>query len=332
MRRALSLALLGALVMTGCPATTPVTTQSTGVKALPADAGSIRGFVYGAGGSYQPIPGVTVQAGRFTTTTGNPKESELVTEEVDDGRTITVEHTYGGSYDRVLVERRPRAYRDPNCSADDPFDCRYVYLRAGEFLFEGVPAGPQNVKPLVCDLSSPEKVVQVVAGAEQDDVHLQVDLPIMVTLESHDAPRVAEWKATAPDTAVKIVAAPGGGYQLQPSDIVVTLRSPPGSGGVTIVGTEIEYKWTVEQGSKVIRRSSGRRDVPRLEVPAGAGICWGPSTDMRVPLGSTALDGALAGTETVSQVEAAITFIDESGYPILSKNLESLRVPVTLSR
>ena len=311
--------------LTGCDAIPVFPASQPPAVSVSAHEGSLRGFVYGAEGRVQVLRGARVHAGSVTTLTGSPADLYHEAPDVDavherDGR-ITVWHDFNDGLGLVPAERRSRPGAEP------------VYLRAGEFLLEGLPDGPVSVTASQCDMTSPPLSAHVTAGHTTDGLALA--LPAALPMENGDStiPRVVTWHSSLPVDGFVVSLAPEGdrlSYQPSPPNLTVTLQTPPARRGITIVGIEIEYVWRTADGTTAAVKSQ-RLPIAPLLVPSASTTCPGAPVSLQVPLGTAELADVFI-RQGAGQVVAKVRFIDQSGFEVQGMLLESLEVATNLRR
>lgn len=316
--------LLLVLGLAGCDGLPVLPAAEAPASPAPAYEGSLRGFVYGKDGRMQVLRGARVQAGPVTTLTGSPADLYHEAPDVDavherDGR-VTVWHDFGDGIS-VPAERRSRPGAEP------------VYLRAGEFLLEGLPDGPVSVTASQCDMTSPPLSAHVTAGHTTDGLALA--LPIAIPMENGDSsiPRVVTWHSNSPVDGFVVSIAPGGdrlSYQPSPPNLTVTLQTPPASGGTTIAGVEIEYVWKTADGASASLKSQ-RLPIAPLLIPSASRSCPGAPVSLQVPLGTAELVEVFI-RQGAGQVVARVRFIDELGFEVQGMLLDALEVAANIRR
>lgn len=120
------LAMAMCVVLVGC---------DSPAASRPANTGSVRGFVRGA--ADQGLPGAVVKANTQTVTAAAP-DAAANPDTDNDKDHWTVMHDFGDGHGRVLTDRVLLKY----AAADGS---KYLYLRAGEYCFEALPAGAQKL-------------------------------------------------------------------------------------------------------------------------------------------------------------------------------------------
>lgn len=292
--------------------------------------GSLRGFVYGKDGRIQPLRGARVQAGPFTTLTGRPAglyDMDLggKAQHEHEG-VVTVWHDFDDGHGPVPAERRSHAVLG---SESEP----YVYLRAGEFLIEGVPDGPVSLTAAICDMMSAPLSAHVTAGHTTDGLALALPLAVPVMNGDSTFPVVVTWHSSTPEDGFVVSVAPEGDrltYAPSPPTLTVKLQAPVYSKGTTITGIEVEYVWRTAEGKTASLRSP-RLPVAPLMVPPASETCPGAPVSLLVPLGTAELADAFI-RQGAGQVVAKVRFIDEMGYEVQGMLLEALEVAVSLRK
>lgn len=323
--------------------------------------GSITGFVYGQGGNTQPIPLAKVTVGSVTTTAGNPDLAKAVNEDNEFDRSedaikphFDVMHDFNDGVGPVPCERERRKtpLELPATASDsDRTRAAYAYLRAGEFLVEGVPEGQVQVSASFGGVTATPIPVAVLAGKETSGVTISLALPESVVADNGKPVHVLEWAGLTPSTGVtmklvnQVSTAPDGTtthtvalqYSPDPPDVVITLKAPPGSSGATIKAASIIYQYNTAS-----RQAEGKPpqeigpiqvQLTPVKVEAAQDAGYGPTASLTVPVGAPQLQQVFNVPDPSNlpgQITANVQFIDDTGAVVMDRTLSPLEAGVNI--
>lgn len=317
------------------------------------ETGNIRGFVYGEQGPAQPIKLAFVSCGGVSCFAGNPQDQgqNNITpdQEQDDGQTYyDVLHDFGDGKGAVLTERRPRKTPVAPTNPTDPnsvFDSKYIYLRAGEYFLEGVPAGVATVSASYGTTSSAPSEVTVYANTTTDQENMSLDIPQPIVNDDGSTPHVVDWTGLTPETGISLSVSSKSSdsnppvttvdvtYDPSPPNATVELRSPPGSGGVTISQISLVYVWSTPNNPTPQQLEVPAYTIPPKVVAAAQQTSYGPPQDITVPVGTATLQTIFQQSgpnNQPGQVVANIEFLDSSGFQVQNEKLQPLQVSVPM--
>ncbi|MEB3329918.1 MAG: hypothetical protein VKQ33_11860 [Candidatus Sericytochromatia bacterium] len=274
----------------------------------------------------------------------NEDEIELV-EDADNGRDkVFVEHEFeDGSIEPAL--RIVRKFPSGNTRAG-----KYYYLRAGEFLLEGLPEGEVLVTAQFGEVRTPPTRLTVFPSFLLTGLEFRLAIPEPLAKVNNADPPVLEWIGLEPTSGItlKIVTrtvSTGGdtntettvNYAPDPPDVRVSLVAPPGSGGGTVYYYRIFYTYSTPASRRVSKDDVATPDVvyptPPITVPPGQQQNYGPSVEFTIPLGSTAIQKLFAKDnedELPILVMARIQFLDQAKQPFLDASGREVEVAVPM--
>ncbi|HEY9723914.1 MAG TPA: hypothetical protein V6D47_18075, partial [Oscillatoriaceae cyanobacterium] len=247
----------------------------------------------------------------------------------------------------VLTERRPRktqvAPSDPT-DANAVFDSKYIYLRAGEYFLEGVPAGIATVTATYGTTQSPQSEVTVYTNTTTDQENLSLDIPQPIVNDDGSTPHVVDWTGLTPDTGISLsvsskssdsnppITTVDVSYDPSPPNATVELRSPPGSGGVTISQVSVVYVWSTPNDATPKQLEVPAYTIPPVTIGAAQATSYGPPADIIVPVASASLQTIFQNdpNNPPGLVLANIEFLDSSGFQVQDEKLQPLQVSVPL--
>lgn len=310
-------------ILAGCtpeaPAVTPgaITEPEGMAQPAPKALGHLHGYVHGAEGETFPAAGAVVKIADRMIRVANPGDP-IVTHEADDGRVISVMYDFGEG--PVLVERRPRKYLAPG---DHPLERKYVYLRRGEFLAEGLAAGKHKLT-VAYDEASLATEVAIAAGKTLANQKYQLEVYTPVANEDGSTPRVVDLAAVSPEEGFEATVGPEVTFAAAPT-LKVSLKAPPGSAGQTVSAVRLAYAWSAGRSEEVTL------PVGPVTVPAGNRVTYGEPVEVTLTLPVEPLAAALAEAEAPESVEAVLLFVDDAGAAIETRALEELEATVAIA-
>jgi hypothetical protein len=223
---------------------------------------------------------------------------------------------------------------------------KYYYLRNGEFLLEGIPEGEALVTASFNDVTAAAQRFTIFPNFLMLDTSFTLDIPVPLEPDATTGrlPEVVDWAGLEPETGltvrqtVRIIPDPVTQLQLRevtvnylPSEnIIISLRSPPGSAGSFISAYELSYRvGNEERGTTRVPTS------PRLVQPGGPRNS-GPVEELEIPVGSVTLQSIVASFVGKNPPEdpppiivANIRFFNRQNQPIASSGAS--RPPLEVS-
>jgi hypothetical protein len=274
----------------------------------------------------------------------NEEDIELVADSDNGKDKIFVEHEFeDGTVGPAL--RIVRKFPSGNTKAG-----KYYYLKAGEFLLEGIPEGEVLVTAQFGEVRTPPTRITVFPNFLLTGLEFRLAIPEPLAKVNNADPPVLEWIKLEPQSGItlKIVTrsvSTGGdtntettvNYAPDPPDVRVSLVSPPGSGGGTVYFYKIFYTYSTPASRKVSKEDVKTPDVtyptPPIVVPPGQQQNYGPSVEFIIPLGSTAIQKLFkkeSEDEIPILVMARIQFLDRNEDEFLDASGRPVEVAVPL--
>lgn len=344
--------VLAASVITGCdasdlvvqyPALSPIIGPRPKAKPFTLGRGHLTGVVVSTEGTTLGNAFVTT-GGAFTFSAELPSTQE----ELD---ALTYTENRNNNLDRVYVrdglfineegeEETGPAFRIiRKFPPSNNFQDKYYYLRNGEFLLEGIPEGEALVTASFDDVVGAAQRFTIFPNFLLRDTRFTLDLPEPLPADSAGrSPPVVDWADLEPKTGVSLKVIQRKGldalqqettettvtYEPESGNVVVSLRSPPGSAGSFISAYTLTYTTsaTLEDGTKFDDRiPTIVIPVPPTLIPPGQPKNNGPTVKIVIPVGSITLQKIFQQFEALRVtpppiINARISFRNRAGQPV----------------
>jgi hypothetical protein len=286
-----------------------------------ATDGNIKGIVHGKEGPGQPVGMAFVTTGSVSAIAANP-QADQVEEDVDNNKAKAyVMKDFGGGTP-VLVERRKREKPGgPN------WQDKYVYLKPGEFLLEGVPEGIATLTASYGGVNSQQTLVEVYKGNTRVDIKIPLYIPGPVQIPGPSQPNVVDFVSANPTS----IAWLNLDHASSPPTTDVTLKAPPGSAGTVIKGFKLTYTWDTVGGPP------GETDpfvlpISPIVVAPAQDLAYGPPSRLTVPISAAPIQTAFPKGDPPPLVVCTVVFIDENGFEVLDNAFNPLKVEIVAKR
>lgn len=302
-------------IVASYPALSPIIGPRPQAKPFQLGRGHIAGVVVTTDGTRLANAFVTT-GGAFSFTAELPEDQEgldalpYVPNENDNRDRVYVENglfvNENGEEEEGPAFRIIRKFPPSNSFQD-----KYYYLRNGEFLLEGIPEGESLITASFQDVQGAAQRFTIFPNFLLRDTRFTLDLPEPLRPDaSGRAPAVVDWVGIDPPTGITLTVTERQTldalqqpqkettitYEPNPPDVLVELRSPPGSAGSSISAYTIRYTTGLRKadGSPFDINEEIVVAIPPMLVPPGQPRGNGPKVDITIPVGSITLQRLFA--------------------------------------